>query len=236
MLAAIGIHDTLGVEPLVTNDDAVIEYFNLAQTMRRGQAGDQAVSAADRGRIVDGQMKQPPDFRCWGVLMWSLSGGLRLPEITNLRRCPPRGRLRRRRLRTSSSTFEKFPAFDFPAPHALRERLADRLNFDFDVRCLLEVREHQRREPFEVSPHHRFEPFSCVFEHDLCLCVRVFGARRRRARLVSACRVLLLSSTTGGRAGRRVAPARAAVLLATRCGACRTTSAAPRRRPSPSSN
>ena len=34
MLAAIGIHDTLGVEPLVTNDDAVIEYFNLAQTMR----------------------------------------------------------------------------------------------------------------------------------------------------------------------------------------------------------
>ena len=75
MLAAIGIHDTLGVEPLVTNDDAVIEYFNLAQTMRRGQAGDQAVSAADRGRIVDGQMKQPADFRCWGVLMWSLGIG-----------------------------------------------------------------------------------------------------------------------------------------------------------------
>ena len=54
MLAAIGIYDALGVETHVKNDDAVIEYFNLAQIMRRGQDGDQAVSAADRGRIVDG--------------------------------------------------------------------------------------------------------------------------------------------------------------------------------------
>ena len=41
VLAAIGMGDTLGIEPLVTNDDAVIENIYLVEIVRRRQAGGQ---------------------------------------------------------------------------------------------------------------------------------------------------------------------------------------------------
>lgn len=41
VLAAISMGDTLGIELLVTNDDAVIENFYLVEIVRRRQAGGQ---------------------------------------------------------------------------------------------------------------------------------------------------------------------------------------------------